>query len=904
VSRPIDAVVSALASGGYDPTPSGDAYESRCPVHNGSRHNLSVAEGADGRALLYCHHSDGCSTEAIAGAIGLRMGDLFPAGSERSRQGKGPASHRPAPRNPMKAAKRKPADRPDKGKGWSTARGAIEWLADKDGATKTGGYPYVDADGVPVANVYRLRLPDGGKSYRPIYRSRADGRWRIGDPREAWPLYRLPEIMNSECVYVLEGEKCAEIARLIGLPATTTSHGAESAEKTDFVPLAGKDVMIVPDHDDAGEKYAAGVVAILGELDPRPRVKVLRLPGLENEGDDVEQFVDARGGFPEGWGDRPLRPGDLAEDEASRMARIRAEIEAAADEVLWGDPAEMADTGEAGDRDAEYQAEADAYYLARGQAEADTAKRPADGVAPARPGSQYGDLEPLPTTDLGNGERLVKFFGDKIRFCHPWGKWLIWDRRRWKLDDTAGIYSFAKVTARHIFGETKLPGVDHEDKMRIAKWAVMSEMQGRVESMAKCASREEGIPVLPDALDRDPWLLNCRNGTIDLRTGQLRPHDRNDMLTKMAPVDFDPDAECPMFMQTLRTFLVTDELIGYWQRLCGMAITGQVEDHILPICYGTGSNGKSTLLNTLIDILGPDYAMKAAPDLLVARKQDGHPTDKADLFGKRVVVAIETDEGARLNESLIKELTGGDKIRARRMREDFWEFDPTHTVFLATNHKPQVRGTDHGIWRRLKLVPFTVKMADDKAKKDMPTQLKKEAAGILAWMVRGCLAWQKDGLNPPKSMLDATQEYRAEEDVLATFLAEHCIVETGQSVFARDLYARYRTWAAESGLHQLSQTRFGKAIAERGFEKEKSSIIKYLGIGLMHQQGQSGRFSPNSGMNELSPSREEINGEIAPNPPNCPNGTETEPGAWADAWAAHDELVAREEAAATPPRQR
>lgn len=305
------------------------------------------------------------------------------------------------------------------------------------------------------------------------------------------------------------------------------------------------------------------------------------------------------------------------------------------------------------------------------------------------------------------------------------------------------------------------------------------------------------------------------------------------MLTKMCPVDYDPAAPCPLWLETLDLFFAGDpELIAYWQRLCGMAITGVIEDHILPIAYGTGSNGKSTILGALLDILGPDYAMKAAPDLLVAKKTDGHPTDRADLFGKRVVVAIETDEGARLNETLIKELTGGDRIRARRMREDFWEFDPTHTCFLATNHKPQIRGTDHGIWRRIKLVPFAVQMTDASAKKNMPELLKKEGPGILAWFVRGCLEWQKDGLKSSVSVDEATKEYRSDEDVLGNFFVEHCVIAEGLSIKAKPLYDRYKGWCEDSGFTPTSIVKFGKAIAERGITKGRSNGFVYSGIAL------------------------------------------------------------------------
>jgi len=467
-----------------------------------------------------------------------------------------------------------------------------------------------------------------------------------------------------------------------------------------------------------------------------------------------------------------------------------------------------------------------------------------------------GQFKRFNLTDTGNGERMVRLFGDRIRYVHDWHKWLVWDGKRWKIDNTAAIYRFGKATSRSIYGEAQEPGLDENTVKQIARWAIETESKGGIDRMVAQASREEGIPALHEDLDQDPWLLNCRNCTVDLRTGKGRPHDRGDMLTKMAPVDFDPDATCPLWMETLRTFLVTDALIDYLQRLFGMAITGVIEEHILAIPYGTGSNGKSTILGALLDAIGTDYGMKAPPDLLLAKQTESHPTDRADLFGKRVVVAIETEDGRRLNESLVKEMTGGDKIRARRMREDFWEFAPTHTIFLATNHKPQVRGTDHGIWRRIKLVPFSVQMTDGQAKKDMPRLLRKELPGILAWLVRGCLAWQAEGLKAPKTVTDATTQYREDEDVLGVFIAEHCIIHNSVKVKAGDIYTRYKGWSEASGLGTLSMVKFGKAIEERGYRKERSGGIWYHGIGLLQndpRQPGSSRDDPLEHLEQLEP---------------------------------------------------
>jgi len=244
--------------------------------------------------------------------------------------------------------------------------------------------------------------------------------------------------------------------------------------------------------------------------------------------------------------------------------------------------------------------------------------------------------------------------------------------------------------------------------------------------------------------------------------------------------------------------------------------------------------------------------MTAAPDLLLAKRSDRHPTELADLFGKRLVTAVESGEGRRLNEALIKQLTGGDKIRARRMREDFWEFEPTHKLWLATNHKPQVRGTDLAIWSRLKLVPFTVAFPEERQDRQLPKKLLAELPGILRWAVEGCLAWQKDGLGVPDEVKAATETYRQEQDILAVFLSECCVINPLAKAAAKDLYRAYVEWCEETGERPTSQRNFGMRLTERGFERYrggKSGGFMWRGIGLLTEQSE--RTEPNSRINSI-----------------------------------------------------
>ncbi len=466
-------------------------------------------------------------------------------------------------------------------------------------------------------------------------------------------------------------------------------------------------------------------------------------------------------------------------------------------------------------------------------------------------------LARLHCTDLGNAERMVARHGANLRFCWPWGKWLAWDGLRWRVDNTAAVRRKAKHTVRKMFAEAATLK-DEDEVKQLVKWAQASEQKKQIDAMIALASSEEGVPVLPEDLNRNPWLLNCLNGTVDLKTGELRPNDRADLITVLCPVEFDKDAPCPVWDKCLETVFAKEEngtstpdldLVRFWRRLCGLALTGVVTEQILPICWGVGANGKTTLLKTLIDLLGPDYAITAAPGLLLVKYGDSHPTERADLYGKRLVVDMESAEDARLNETLVKQLTGSDRIRARKMREDFWEFEPTHKLIMCTNHKPAVKETKHAIWRRIKLIPFTVKIEGDKEDKSMLAKLRGEQKGILAWAVRGCLEWQKDGLKVPDIVSDATKAYQDGENLLKTFIEECCNVGGNYRCKSSALYEVFRAFTGRSGEGPVSQKRFGEAMTELGYERTKSSGYIYEGIALRNEAAMAERAAQTSGNN-------------------------------------------------------
>jgi putative DNA primase/helicase len=284
-----------------------------------------------------------------------------------------------------------------------------------------------------------------------------------------------------------------------------------------------------------------------------------------------------------------------------------------------------------------------------------------------------------------------------------------------------------------------------------------------------------------------------------------------------------------------------ENLIAFLQRAIGYSLTGAIREHVLFILYGTGRNGKSTFLNTILSMLGT-YAMKAPTEfLMVSGKYDRHPTEKADLFGKRLVATIETEQGRELAAVLVKEITGGDPIRARRMREDFWEFRPNHKVFLATNDKPRARGTDYALWQRIQLIPFKVTIPKDQQDTTLPDQLNAELPGILAWAVQGCLTWQHEGLGEPAEVQQATASYRAEMDTVGQFITECCLVGSEYKVRSIDLYDAYKRWSEGNGEQaELSQRMFGSALLAKGCERYTSNGTWYRGLGLLAREEEPG----------------------------------------------------------------
>lgn len=469
--------------------------------------------------------------------------------------------------------------------------------------------------------------------------------------------------------------------------------------------------------------------------------------------------------------------------------------------------------------------------------------------------TKHSAADVVQLTDLGNCKRMAAEHGKIIRYCFAWGKWLVWDGRRWKIDDTGYVMLLAKRTIMGLYAwaekQLKLLANDdsRESKVKAIKvkavldFAIKSQNVNRFKAMVDLARSEPNIPIRHTDLDRDQFALNCLNGKVDLRTGRLYEHNPNDYITALCPTRYDPSAKCPIFLKTIEGIFKKDAgVIRYVSRFLGYCLSGETCEQIVPFAIGGGSNGKSLLFNLIIAMMGSDYAGTVVPELLMETAGNQHPTIKADLFGKRYMVAMESADGAKLNEARLKALSGGDRIKARRCNEDFWEFDATHKILLCTNHKPMVVGSDHGIWRRLALIPFTATFwdadkgetgpADMKADKSLVHKLQAEHEGILAWLVRGCLAWQSEGLIAPAAILNATSEYKTDEDRVKAFLDEVCILYPGSTDYrtkVSDLTSAYKRWCDKANEKGMSSNSLTRALADKGVVKDDGRR-NYLGV--------------------------------------------------------------------------
>lgn len=430
--------------------------------------------------------------------------------------------------------------------------------------------------------------------------------------------------------------------------------------------------------------------------------------------------------------------------------------------------------------------------------------------------------EPRPTvltgTDIANARRFAEAHGQNIRFTEARG-WLVWDSQRWAADDSGiRVQGFAKETAANIVGEAH-----GDDEDRLLRHARRSQSRGGIGAMIDLVRSEPGILAPLESFDSDPLLLNIANGTLDLRTGALRPHAREDHLTKLVPIDFDERAECPLWVDFLnRVTGQNEELRAYLRRLAGYLLTGLTTEQTFHFLYGEGANGKSVYCEIIAQLLG-EYAMIGQPQMIMARRHSGVPNDIARLKGMRGVLMNETSHDSRFDEARLKDLTGTDSLTGRFLNREFFDFAPTHKLLLRGNHKPTVVGTDKGIWRRLHLVPFTVSIPVAEQDRSLLEKLRRELPGILRWALDGCLEWRRLGLAPPPLITQAVDEYRQESDSLGRFIDERCARKPNALVHTSALFAQYREYCQQLGEPSLSQRDLAGEMERRGYRRRRTT---------------------------------------------------------------------------------
>src|SRR5919112_2145399 len=420
-------------------------------------------------------------------------------------------------------------------------------------------------------------------------------------------------------------------------------------------------------------------------------------------------------------------------------------------------------------------------------------------------------------TDLGNAERFVDAHRDRVLWCPARKSFLFWDGKRYAWDERGEVVKLAHLTARSIFHEAAYTE-DEDEQKKIAGFAAVSQNTTRIRAMLTEA--KPYLAVGMEELDRDPWIVNCQNGTLDLRTGKLKDHDPADRITKIVPVDYDPGAPCPRFKQFLKEALVDETVIKFVKHYSGYTLTGITRERLLAILYGFGKNGKTTLVELLHEVLG-DYARNTDVETLLIKKYQGVGNDVAALKGARFVSAAEVEKGRRLAESKVKQLTGRDTVTARFLFGENFDFKPEFKLWLSTNNKPVIQGTDDAIWDRIRLIPFTQRFEGSKADPKLPEKLREELPGVFAWMVEGCLEWQEHGLEEPKTVGDATKQYREEMDTLASFFEDRCVIRGGLLTPASRLYKQYQMWCDDAGENAETQKMFGMRLRERGFVSDK-----------------------------------------------------------------------------------
>jgi P4 family phage/plasmid primase-like protien len=445
-------------------------------------------------------------------------------------------------------------------------------------------------------------------------------------------------------------------------------------------------------------------------------------------------------------------------------------------------------------------------------------------------------------TDLGNTERFLDRHKDSFRFTSGKG-WYSFDGTRWVPESDSAVMVAAWETVRAIGDEPEAPlpeGHRGRPPMSPRGWMRQSEAGARLAAIVSLVKNAPGIAVKEEAFDTYDWYFNCMNGTIDLKTGRLMPHDRNQLLSTISPVKFDPRAECPKWMEFLEKVMQGDqELVSFLQRLAGYTMSGSVAEQAFCVNWGEGSNGKSTYLDVLSTVMG-GYADTTPFNTFSERKNGGIPNDLAALHKARMVICSEGARTTKLAEAMIKNVTGSETVSARFLHHEFFSFRPKFTLFLQSNHKPVITGTDHGIWRRVRFIPWLYTFSDAEINKRWAQEeVEAEGPGVLNWMIKGCLEYQRIGLAEPEVVRAAIAQYRENSDTLGIWLKDECTKVPGHETPSGGFYAVYRSWARDTGEDAITAQEFKTEMLKRGYgwkKTKKANVFVGIRAGIVEVQ--------------------------------------------------------------------
>lgn len=459
------------------------------------------------------------------------------------------------------------------------------------------------------------------------------------------------------------------------------------------------------------------------------------------------------------------------------------------------------------------------------------------GAAASRNGRATGGPR---RTDTGNVARFVHLFGDDVRYVDEWGSWLVWNGRRWRRDlRSVRVCGSTAAVAQEVRREARSAD-DQEAREALFKWADTTESAQRRRAIVDLLPGERSLRISHESIDAQPMLLGARNGVLDLESGRLLPHERRYLLTQACPVAWAPAARCPTWVAFLKRVVPAVEDRRFLQRAAGYSLTGRIDEQVLFLLLGAGQNGKTTLAGTLQRLLG-NYSVVMPPKMLIQGRNDAHPTTVASLFGKRLAVSSdEAVQGARWDVAHIKQLTGGDRLTARRMREDFWEFDPTHKLWVLANDLPVTggRGRDaFAVLRRVVVVRFPVVIPESERDPKLPRKLTRELPGILNWALAGLREWKDGGLQVPAGCQLVSDADRARLDPVGAFLAACTIAVAGECVRASVLHQAFVKFAERLGIPPMTATAFGIALQDRLEKKDGRAGRAYLDIALKEPGG-------------------------------------------------------------------